>query len=227
MTINPYISVFYQLIRRDLKLGFRRPAEIVNPILFFTIVIVLFPLAVGPKANLLATMAPGVIWVAALLSALLSLESMFRSDYEDGTLEQLMLSPHPVILLVLAKVAAHWLMTGLPLVLVSPLLAVFMGLPSEGMGILVLTLLLGTPVLTLIGAIGVALIIGLRNGGIILSLLVLPLYVPVLIFATSAVDSTISGFPVTAHINILMAFLVLAITLAPFPIAASLKISLS
>jgi len=222
-----YISVFYHLLRRDLKLGFRRPAELVNPILFFTIVIILFPLGIGPKTNLLMTMAPGVIWVAALLAALLSLESMFRSDFEDGSLEQLVLSPHPVALLVLAKVSAHWLMTGLPLVVVSPLLAVFLGMPPEGMGILVFTLLLGTPVLTLIGAIGVALIIGLRNGGIILSLLVLPLYVPVLIFATSAIDASISGFPVTAQLNIMVTFLVLAITLAPFPIAASLKISLS
>jgi len=227
MTKTSYSSVFYHLLRRDLKLGFRRPAEIVNPLLFFTIVIVLFPLGIGPKTNLLATMAPGVIWVAALLSVLLSLEAMFRSDYEDGSLEQLVLSPHPVALLVFAKVVAHWLMTGLPLVVVSPLLALFLGLPSEGLGILVLTLFIGTPVLTLIGAIGVALIIGLRNGGIILSLLVLPLYVPVLIFATSAVETTISGFPVTAQINIMIAFLVLAITLAPFPIAASLKISLS
>ncbi len=227
MTHTSYISVFYHLLRRDLLLGFRRPAELVNPILFFTIVIILFPLGIGPKTNLLMVMSPGVIWVAALLSALLSLESMFRSDFEDGSLEQLVLSPHPVALLVLAKVSAHWLMTGLPLVLVSPLLAVFLGMPSEGMGILVLTLLLGTPVLTLIGAIGVALIIGLRNGGIILSLLVLPLYVPVLIFATSAIDASISGFPVTAQLYMMTTFLILAITLAPFPIAASLKISLS
>ncbi len=227
MTQTSYLSVFYHLLRRDLLLGFRRPAELVNPILFFTIVIILFPLGIGPKTNLLMVMSPGVIWVAALLSALLSLESMFRSDFEDGSLEQLVLSPHPVALLVLAKVTAHWLMTGLPLVLVSPLLAVFLGMPSEGMGILVLTLLMGTPVLTLIGAIGVALIIGLRNGGIILSLLVLPLYVPVLIFATSAIDASISGFPVTAQLYMMGTFLILAITLAPFPIAASLKISLS
>jgi len=218
---------FFFLLRRDLLLAFRKRSELANPMLFFVIVITLFPLGVGPDSTLLRTAAPGLIWVAALLSALLSLDGIFRSDFDDGTLEQLVLSAHPVPLLVLAKVSAHWLTTGLPLILVAPLLAVLLGLPLEVMGTLVLTLLLGTPVLSLVGAIGVALTIGLRKGGVLLSLLVLPLYVPVLIFAASAVTTALGGFDVTAQLYMLGAFLVLAVTLAPFPAAAALRISLS
>ncbi len=220
-------KAFYFLLKRDLILNFRRRAEIANPLLFFVIVITLFPLGVGAKPQLLQTMAPGVIWVAALLAAMLSLDHIFRSDFEDGSLEQLLLSGHPVSVLVLAKVAAHWLVTGLPLLLVAPLLAVLLGLPADAMGVLVVTLLLGTPVLSLVGAIGVALTVGLRRGGIILSLLVLPLYIPVLIFASNAVDMAASGLSVTAQLSMLAAFLALALTLAPWPAAAALRISLS
>jgi len=220
-------KAFYFLLKRDLILNFRRRAEIANPLLFFVIVITLFPLGVGAKPQLLQNMAPGVIWVAALLAAMLSLDRIFRSDFEDGSLEQLLLSAHPVSVLVLAKVAAHWLVTGLPLLLVAPLLAVLLGLPSDAMGVLVATLLLGTPVLSLVGAIGVALTVGLRRGGIILSLLVLPLYIPVLIFASNAVDMAAGGLPVTAQLSMLAAFLALALALAPWPAAAALRISLS
>jgi heme exporter protein B len=217
---------FLAIIRRDLVLAFRRRAEMINPLLFFILVITLFPLGIGAQPNLLQAIAPGVIWVAALLAAMLSLDGMFRSDFDDGSLEQMLLSPHPASLLVLAKVLAHWLVTGLPLLLVAPLLAVFLGLPSHALGVLLLTLLLGTPVLSLIGAIGVALTVGLRRGGMILSLLVLPLYVPVLIFAGNAVQMAASGLPVDAQISILTSMLLLALVLAPWPTAAALKMSI-
>jgi heme exporter protein B len=171
--------------------------------------------------------APGVIWVAALLAALLSIENVFRSDFEDGSLEQYLMSSHPVSVLVLAKIIAHWLITGLPLLLISPLLGILLGLPVEGIKILFVTLLLGTPVLSLIGAVGVALTVGLRKGGMILSLLVLPLYVPLLIFASSAVDAAAAGLPVTAHLSLISALLVLALSLSPFATAAALRVSLS
>ncbi|PPD34739.1 MAG: heme exporter protein CcmB [Methylomonas sp.] len=217
----------WAIIRRDLLLAFRRRAEMANPLLFFVMVVTLFPLAVGAQANLLQAMAPGVIWVSALLAALLSLDGLFRSDFEDGSLEQLLLSPHPLSVLILGKIFSHWLVTGLPLLLVAPLLALFLGLPEKAMPTLWLTLILATPMLSLIGAIGVALTVGLRRGGMILSLLVLPLYIPVLIFASSAVDRATSGLPVTAQINILMAMLLLALVLTPLPTAAALKMSVN
>jgi heme exporter protein B len=217
---------FTAIIRRDLVLAFRRRAEMINPLLFFILVITLFPLGIGAQPNLLQAIAPGVIWVAALLAAMLSLDSLFRSDFDDGSLEQMLLSPYPASLLVLAKVIAHWLVTGLPLLLVAPLLAVFLGLPDQALGVLLLTLLLGTPVLSLIGAIGVALTVGLRRGGMILSLLVLPLYVPVLIFAGNAVQMAAGGLPVDAQISILTSMLILALVLAPWPTAAALKMSI-
>ncbi|MGB5474067.1 MAG: heme exporter protein CcmB [Gammaproteobacteria bacterium] len=227
MNRHSLTRAFTLLIRRDLILAMRHRAEMVNPLLFFILVTSLFPLGIGANPNLLQAVGPGVIWVAALLAALLSLEGVFRSDFEDGTLEQYLLSSHPVSLLVLAKVLAHWLITGLPLLLISPLLGVFLGLPAAGIKILFITLLLGTPVLSLIGAVGVALTVGLRKGGMILSLLVLPLYVPLLIFASSAVDTAATGLPVTAHLSLIAALLVLALSLSPFATAAALRISLS
>lgn len=215
------------LLKRDLLLAFRRRAEIANPLLFFVLVTTLVPLGVGANPNLLASMAPGVIWVAALLAALLSLDGIFRSDFEDGTLEQLLLSAYPLSVLVLAKITAHWLVTGLPLLIVAPLLGVLLGLPEQALGTLLLTLALGTPVLSLIGAIGVALTVGLRRGGILLSLLVLPLYVPVLIFGADAVLRAAEGLQVAAQLNIMGALLLLALALAPWPTAAALRISLS
>ena len=220
-------TAFFAIIRRDLLLAFRRRAELANPLLFFVMVVTLFPLAVGAQPNLLQAMAPGVIWVAALLAALLSLDNLFRSDFEDGSLEQLLLSPHSLSILVLGKILAHWLVTGLPLLLVAPLLALFLGLPQAAMGTLWLTLILATPMLSLIGAIGVALTVGLRRGGMILSLLVLPLYIPVLIFASNAVDRAASGLPVTAQLNILLAMLILALVLVPLPTSAALIMSIN
>ncbi len=220
-------SAFLDLLRRDLLLAMRRRSELANPMLFFVMVIVLFPLGVGAEPKLLEQMSSGVVWVAALLAALLTLDSIFRSDFEDGSLEQILIGAHPVPMLVLAKVIAHWLVTGLPLLLVAPVLATFLGMNPDAIGVLMLSLLLGTPVLSLIGSIGVALTVGLRRGGVILSLLVLPLYVPVLIFGAAAVDAAASGMPVTGQMYIMAAFLVLAVTLAPLAAAAALRISLS
>ena len=226
MNSDSLTRAFVLLLKRDLTLAARHRAEMINPLLFFVLVTSLFPLGVGANPNMLQTIGPGIIWVAALLAALLSLDGIFRSDFEDGTLEQLLLSSHPVSVLVLAKVLAHWLITGLPLLLVSPLLGVLLGLPAEGITTLLITLLMGTPVLSLLGAVGVALTVGLRKGGMILSLLVLPLYVPLLIFAASAVDTAAAGLPVTAHLSLISALLVLALSLSPVATAAALRISL-
>ena len=227
MASDSLTRAFALLLKRDLLLAMRHRAEMINPLLFFVLVTSLFPLGIGAEPALLRAVGPGVIWVAALLAALLSLEGIFRSDFEDGTLEQFLLSSHPVSVLVLAKVLAHWLITGLPLLLVSPLLGVLLGLPGDAIVILLVTLALGTPVLSLIGAIGVALTVGLRKGGMILSLLVLPLYIPLLIFAASAVDTAAAGFPVSAHLSLISALLVLALSLSPFATAAALRVSLS
>lgn len=221
------MNAFLALLNRDLLLAYRNRSELANPMLFFIIVVSLFPLAVSPESEKLSIMAAGVIWVAALLATLLSIERIFRSDFDDGTLEQILLSPQPMPVLMLAKVTAHWLVTGLPLIIVTPLLAMLMHLPMDTLGVLMLTLLLGTPVLSLIGAIGVALTIGLRRGGMLLTLLVLPLYTPVLIFGANAVQAAIMGLEVTGQIYLMAALLVLALTLAPLAIGAALRISVS
>ncbi len=218
-------DAFYQMVRRELLIAFRRRADVFNPLWFFIIVITLFPLGVGPEPNLLAKMAAGIIWVAALLAALLSLERLFRDDFLDGALEQTLLMPTPLPLLALAKMVAHWLLTGLPLILISPLAAVLLSLDFNTWKVLVFTLLLGTPTLSFIGAIGMALTVGLRKGGVLLSLLILPLYIPVLIFATGAIEGATSGMPYLGQLAILGAFLVGSVTLAPFAVAASLRIS--
>lgn len=221
------VTAFASLLRRDLTIAFRHRGELANPLLFFVMVLSLFPLAISPEADILRTLAPGAIWVAALLATLLSLDALFRSDFEDGTLEQMLVSAHPLSLLVLAKVTAHWLVTGLPLLVVAPLLGVLFRLQSDALLALCLTLLLGTPVLSLVGAIGIALTVGLRRGGVLLSLLVLPLYIPVLIFGAHAVDTAAAGLPYQGQLLFLGALLVLALTLAPLAAAASLRISLS
>lgn len=218
---------FISLVQRDLLLAYRHRGELINPLLFFMIVVTLFPLGVSPEDSLLRTLAPGVIWIAALLAALFSLESMFRSDFDDGALEQMALSPQPLPVLVLAKVLAHWLVSGLPMLMMAPLLALFLAMPATGIRALELTLLVGTPLLSLIGSIGVALTVGMRRGGVLLTLLVLPLYIPVLIFATTAVTAAMAGLPYDGQIYFLAALLALAMTLSPFATAAALRISLS
>lgn len=221
------LLIFYTFLKRDLMLAYRHRAELANPLLFFIIVISLFPLGISPEAKILQILAPGVIWVAALLATLLSLDSLFRSDFEDGSLEQMVLSSHSLPWLILAKVTAHWLVTGFPLLLLAPLLGILLFLPQPAMFTLIVTLALGTPILSLIGAIGVALTVGLRRGGVLLSLLVLPLYIPVLIFAANAVNVAADGLPVTGQLYFLGALLSLSLTLSPFATAAALRISLS
>ena len=217
---------FFALLKRDLQLAYRHRNELLNPLFFFILVVMLFPLGTTPEKTLLMTMAPGVIWVAALLASMLSLDSLFRADYEDGTLEQIVLSPHPLSALVLAKIISHWLVTGFPMILLAPLLGVFMYLPTDGILVLMLTLVLGTPILSLIGAIGMALTVGLSRGGMLLSLLVLPLYIPVLIFSANAVDAHLADLAIRGQIYILSSILMLALTLAPVATAAALRISL-
>lgn len=219
-------KAFVAIIKRDLTLALRTRSEIANPLIFFVIIVSLFPLAVSPEPGLLKTMAPGVIWVAALLSTMLSMDSIFRSDFEDGSLEQMLLSPHPMPILVLGKVIAHWLASGLPLIFLAPLLGVLLFLPNEAMPALLATLALGTPVLSLVGAIGVALTVGLRRGGVLLSLLVLPLYIPVLIFASNAIATAAADLSIKGQLYFLAAMFALALTLAPLATAAALRISL-
>ena len=218
--------IFWHIIKRELQIAMRKQAEILNPLWFFLIVITLFPLVIGPDPGLLSRIAPGVAWVAALLSALLSFERLFRDDYIDGSLEQLMLTSQPLVLTALAKVLAHWLLTGLPLILLSPIAALLLSLEIPIWWALVLTLLLGTPVLSCLGAIGVALTVGLRKGGVLLSLLVVPLFIPVLIFSASVLDAAGLSLPYNGQLAILGAILAGVMTLSPFAIAAALRISL-
>ncbi len=216
----------HRLVRRQLVLAVRRPIEIGNPLLFFTMVVALFPLGLGPEPDQLADFAPGVLWIIALLSNLLTSDAVFRGDYDDGSLEQLLLAPQPLYLSVLAYIAAHWLITGLLLALVAPLFAVMLNLPGQAIGILVASLLLGTAVLSLLGCIGAALTVGLKRGGMLISLLILPLYMPVLIFGSAAVKAAVLGNPALPYLAILGAMLCLAVALAPFAIAAGLRISI-
>ncbi|WP_109427765.1 heme exporter protein CcmB [Aggregatibacter kilianii] len=218
--------IFWNIIKRELQIAMRKQAEILNPLWFFLIVITLFPLVIGPDPKLLSRIAPGVAWVAALLSALLSFERLFRDDYIDGSLEQLMLTSQPLVLTALAKVLAHWLLTGLPLILLSPIAALLLSLEISIWWALVLTLLLGTPVLSCLGAIGVALTVGLRKGGVLLSLLVVPLFIPVLIFSASVLDAAGLNLPYSGQLAILGAILAGVMTLSPFAIATALRISL-
>jgi heme exporter protein B len=220
-----YRQAFTAVLMRDIKIAIRHSGDIFNPLLFFILIVTLFPLGIGPEPKVLTRIAPGIIWVAALLASMLSLERLFKADYSDGSLEQMLLSPQPLPLLVLAKVLAHWLLTGVPLILVSPLLAVLLQLESNSYVALIATLSLGTPVLSLMGAIGVALTVGLRKGGVLLSLLILPLYIPVLIFATSAMDAAGMNLPYDGHLAIIGSMLVAALVLAPIAIGASLRVS--
>lgn len=215
-----------RLLRRQLVLAFRRPVEIGNPLLFFTMVVALFPLGLGPAPAQLAEFAPGVLWIVALLSNLLTSDAVFRGDFEDGSLEQLLLSPQPLYLSVLAYIGAHWLVTGLLLALVSPVFALMLNLPSASIPVLMGSLLLGTGVLSLLGCIGAALTVGLRRGGMLISLLILPLYMPVLIFGSAAVKAAALGNPAGPYLAILGGMLCFSVALAPFAVAAGLRISI-
>ena len=219
------MSAFRATLGRELLVLWRSPAEIINPLFFFVMVISLFPLAISPKPELLATVAPGVLWVAALLAVMLSLDGLFRRDQESGVLDMLLTAPVIPVVPVLAKLLAHWLLTGLPLVLISPLLGHMLQLPDGALGTVMLSLLLGTPALTIVGAIGAALTVGLNRGGILLAVLVLPLYIPVLIFGAGAVSAAAGGANVDGILAILGALLALTISLGPLAVSAGLKIS--
>ncbi len=218
-------ETFLAIVKRDLILAMRRRSDVLTILFFFIIVVSLFPLGIGPEMKTLRLIAPGVVWVAALLASMLALERLFAIDYADGALEQMLLAPQPLSLLVLGKVAAHWLVTGLPLVLMSPVLGIQYDLSLDGLRVLVLSLLLGTPALSLIGAIGAALTLGLRGGGVLVSLLVLPLTIPVLIFGAGAVEAAVSGLGGEGHISMLAAILVFSLFFAPLAAAAALRIS--
>lgn len=218
--------MFIWIIKRDLLLAVRRQSDVFITLFFFIIVVSLFPLSVGPEMNLLRTMAPGVVWVAALLASMLSLGRMFSNDYLDGTLEQMLLSPQSLSILVLGKAFAHWLVSGVPLVLMAPVLGIQYDLPVDALMVLTGALLLGTPVLSLIGAIGAALTLGLRGGGVLVSLLVLPLYIPILIFGAGAVEANMAGIAFDAHLSLIGAFLLASLVFAPWAAASSLRVSL-
>ena len=213
-------------VRRDLLLALRRKSEVLTAVFFFVIVTSLFPLGIGPEPVLLRKVAPGILWVAALLATLLGLPRLFAADHVDGTLEQMVLSPSPLGLLVAGKILAHWLLCGLPLALLAPLLGLQFDLDASALGILTLALLLGTPLLSLIGSIGAALTLGVRGGGVLLALLVLPLYIPALIFGAGAVEAHIAGLGAGGHLSLLAAMLALAVFFAPWATTAALRIAL-
>ena len=220
------MNIFIKTLKRDLKMALRNPSSFLNPLLFFVISISLFPIAISPESQTLSNIAPGIIWVTVMLSALLSLNTLFHFDYENGILEQMVISHHSLALILLAKTTAHWILTGLPIILLSPLVGTVLFLDYESILILMLTLLIATPCLSLIGAIGASLIVGIKNSGMLLSLLVLPLYVPILIFGTSAVSQTQFNLPINGQIYFLSFMLLLSLITAPFISAYSLRISI-
>ncbi len=218
-------KAFRCIVMRDLTLAMRRRTDVLTTLFFFIIVVSLFPLGAGTEKMILQKIAPGVAWVAALLASMLALERLFASDFADGTLEQLLLTPQPLFVLVLGKIFAHWLLTGLPLVLIAPLVGLQYYLPGDAVITMMLALLIGTPVLSLIGAIGAALTLGLRGGGILLSLLILPLYIPVMVYGAGVVSASAMGTDLQAYFSILSGFLILALVLSPIATAAALRIS--
>jgi heme exporter protein B len=220
------MRIFRHLVTRELRLALRQGTDVAMVVSFFVITVTLFPLGVGPEPNILARIAAGVVWVTALLAVMLSLERMFQSDYDDGSVDLLLLTPAPLELVVLAKILAHWLLTGFPLIVTAPVLAALMNMPGEGYLVLIVSMALATPTLSLIGAVGAALTLGARRGGVLISLLVLPLYIPVLIFAVAAVDAAITGLSSKPHLLILGAMLAAALPLAPWAAAAALRHSL-
>ena len=224
MTESP-LQGFLGVLKRDAVAACRQPGDMLNPVVFFLMVVTMMPLGISPEAKSLSVLAPGLLWVVALLASLLSLDALFRSDYDDGSLEQLILSPQSLYLMVIAKVSAHWLTTGLPLTLIAPLLGLLLALPSGGYWPLLASLLLGTITLSLVGAIGAALTVSLRKGGLLLSLIIMPLYVPVLIFGASTVRMAVEGFPINGPLAILGAFCAAAVVLAPLAIAGALRMS--
>ncbi len=226
MSAPSTLSMFRWIVTRDLTLAWRRRSDVLSTLFFFVIVVSLFPLGIGPEMTLLRSIAPGVVWVAALLASMLSLGRLFANDYQDGTLEQMLLTPQPLYLIVLGKVFAQWLVAEVPLVVIAPLLGLQFGLEPQTLLVLFFSLLLGTPVLSLIGSIGAGLTLGLRGGGVLIALLILPLYIPVLIFGAGAVDASIMGADPAANLYLVAAVLALAAVFAPWAASAALRISL-
>jgi heme exporter protein B len=220
------MNIYFTVVMRDLRLALRRKSEVLSAMFFFVVVAALFPLAIGPEPATLRQIGPGVLWVGALLASMLALSRLFEVDYRDGTLEQMLLSPHALWLLVLGKMTAHWLLAGLPLVLLAPVLGLQFQLSSDALSVLCITLLLGTPVLSCVGAIGAALTLGVRGGGVLISLLVLPLFVPVLVFGAGAVQALQSGLGAQAHVSILLALLLPALFFSPWACSAALRIAM-
>jgi heme exporter protein B len=220
-------KAFLSTLKRDLLISFKRKNDIANPFMFFFIVVSLFPIGIGPDADKLSEIATGVIWIAVLLSSMLSMDNLYRADFEDGSLEQLLLSPNPLFFLVLAKNISHWLVSGVPVILVSPVLAYMLNLPSQAYGVLVLSLLIGTPIISLLGSIAVALTVGLGSRGLILAVITLPMSVPVLIFGTLAVQSQLNGISPTGYLSLLFAMFAASLSLAPLASAAALRISVN
>lgn len=220
------MSALLAIIQRDLLLVLRRKSEVLTALFFFVVVTSLFPLGIGAEPALLRKIAPGVIWVAALLATLLGMHRMFAADYQDGTLEQIVLSPQPLVLLVAGKITAHWMVCGLPLVILAPMIGIQFDLDIDSLYVLILTLLLGTPVLSLLGSIGAALTLGVRGGSVLLSLLILPLYVPVLIFGAGAVYANSVGLSISGHLSLLGALLILALAFVPWVSSAAVKIAI-
>lgn len=218
---------FLSTLKRDLLISFKRKNDIANPFMFFFIVVSLFPIGIGPDADKLSEIATGVIWIAVLLSSMLSMDNLYRADFEDGSLEQLLLSPNPLFFLVLAKNISHWLVSGVPVILVSPVLAYMLNLPSQAYGVLVLSLLIGTPIISLLGSIAVALTVGLGSRGLILAVITLPMSVPVLIFGTLAVQSQLNGISPMGYLALLFAMFAASLSLAPLASAAALRISVN
>ncbi|MDG0996508.1 MAG: heme exporter protein CcmB [Gammaproteobacteria bacterium] len=221
------MRLFLFIFKRDILLAIRRRRELANPLVFFIMVVSMFPLGVTPDHAFLAELAAGVIWVTALLAALMSMDNMFRSDYDDGSLEQLLLMPGSKVVLIAAKIAAHWFSIGLPLVIIAPLMSFLLFLPTQALPSLIITLLISTPILSLLGAVGVALTLSLRGGGVLSSLLTLPFYIPVLIFSTMAINAAAVNQPVSGYYALLAAFLIVSILLVPFAVVAALRVSYS
>ena len=220
------MNIFFTVVMRDLRLALRRKSEVLSAMFFFVVGAALFPLAIGPEPATLRQIGPGVLWVGALLASMLALSRLFEVDYRDGTLEQMLLSPHSLWLLVLGKMTAHWLLAGLPLVILAPVLGLQFQLSSDALSVLCITLLLGTPVLSCVGAIGAALTLGVRGGGVLISLLVLPLFVPVLVFGAGAVQALETGLGAQAHVSILLALLLPALFFSPWACSAALRIAM-
>ena len=219
------MKIWWILVQRDLLMAWRRSSDIFSVVMFFVLAVVLFPLGVGPELDTLRKIAPGIIWVAALLAAMLSLDQLFQSDADDGSLDLLLLAPIPLETIVIAKCCAHWMVTGLPLIVVAPILGILLNLPLSGFAVMIITLVISTPTISLLGSVGAALTIGARRGGVLVALLILPLLTPILIMSANAVDLALVGLNYTPLIALLGAFFLICLVVCPFVAAAALRLA--